>query len=84
MRIASHKVLGLRQKSRIIASRPSIWKRFVNSTTSIESPVRFAGVKLRQYQEDCIQSVLSHLEKGEKRLGVSLATGSGKTVGDYA
>lgn len=37
-------------------------------------------VKLRQYQEECIQSVLAHLEKGHKRLGVSLATGSGKTV----
>ncbi|QSS61240.1 DEAD/DEAH box helicase [Histoplasma capsulatum] len=35
---------------------------------------------LRSYQEECIQSVLSYLEKGHKRLGVSLATGSGKTV----
>ncbi|KAK4236362.1 P-loop containing nucleoside triphosphate hydrolase protein [Achaetomium macrosporum] len=38
------------------------------------------GVKLRNYQEECIQSVLLSLEKGHKRLGVSLATGSGKTV----
>ena len=38
------------------------------------------AIRLRQYQEDCIQSVLSYLEKGHKRLGVSLATGSGKTV----
>ena len=36
---------------------------------------------LRKYQEECIQSVLLSLEKGHKRLGVSLATGSGKTVG---
>ncbi|KAL2267541.1 hypothetical protein VTJ83DRAFT_4818 [Remersonia thermophila] len=35
---------------------------------------------LRSYQEECIQSVLSSLEQGHKRLGVSLATGSGKTV----
>jgi ATP-dependent helicase IRC3 len=35
---------------------------------------------LREYQEECIQSVLSYLQKGHKRLGVSLATGSGKTV----
>lgn len=39
------------------------------------------GLTLRNYQEECIQSVLSSLEKGHKRLGVSLATGSGKTVG---
>lgn len=39
-----------------------------------------AGIRLRQYQEECIQSVLEHLGKGHKRLGISLATGSGKTV----
>ncbi|KAK3324277.1 P-loop containing nucleoside triphosphate hydrolase protein [Cercophora scortea] len=36
--------------------------------------------RLRDYQEECIQSVLASLEKGHKRLGISLATGSGKTV----
>ena len=40
-----------------------------------------ASIRLREYQEECIQSVLSYLEKGHKRLGISLATGSGKTVG---
>ena len=35
---------------------------------------------LRGYQDECIESVLSYLEKGHKRLGISLATGSGKTV----
>ncbi|EAQ88172.1 hypothetical protein CHGG_04791 [Chaetomium globosum CBS 148.51] len=35
---------------------------------------------LRKYQEECIQSVLQSIEDGHKRLGVSLATGSGKTV----
>lgn len=38
------------------------------------------AIRLRPYQDECIQSVLSYLEKGEKRLGISLATGSGKTV----
>jgi ATP-dependent helicase IRC3 len=39
-----------------------------------------SGIRLRQYQEECIQAVLSHLEAGHKRLGISLATGAGKTV----
>ncbi|KAG7287985.1 hypothetical protein NEMBOFW57_007505 [Staphylotrichum longicolle] len=43
-------------------------------------PTASPGLTLRNYQEECIQSVLSSLEKGHKRLGVSLATGSGKTV----
>lgn len=43
-----------------------------------------AAIRLRGYQEECIQSVLSYLAKGHRRLGVSLATGSGKTVSvDY-
>ena len=37
-------------------------------------------VELRPYQEDSIQAVLRYLANGEKRLGISLATGSGKTV----
>jgi len=38
------------------------------------------SLRLRDYQEECIQSVLASLDKGQKRLGISLATGSGKTV----
>ena len=42
-----------------------------------------SSINLRKYQEECIQSVLSHLADGHRRLGISLATGSGKTVGHH-
>jgi hypothetical protein len=50
----------------------------INST--LPPAVREEAIRLREYQEECIQSVLSYLNKGHKRLGISLATGSGKTV----
>ncbi|KAL7627634.1 putative ATP-dependent helicase IRC3 [Parahypoxylon ruwenzoriense] len=51
--------------------------RSAASTAASLSPHR---VRLRNYQEECIQSVLTSLKNGHKRLGISLATGSGKTV----
>ncbi|KAJ5665415.1 ATP-dependent helicase IRC3 [Penicillium maclennaniae] len=41
-----------------------------------------SSIVLRDYQEECIQSVLKYLDEGERRLGVSLATGAGKTLID--
>jgi ATP-dependent helicase IRC3 len=43
-------------------------------------PPPLPKIQLREYQEECIQAVLSYLDAGHKRLGISLATGSGKTV----
>ncbi|KAI0489728.1 P-loop containing nucleoside triphosphate hydrolase protein [Xylaria cf. heliscus] len=40
----------------------------------------FQPVRLREYQEECIQAVLTSLKLGHKRIGISLATGAGKTV----
>ena len=37
-------------------------------------------IRLRDYQEECIQAVLAYFEGGGTRAGISLATGSGKTV----
>lgn len=41
---------------------------------------RTTTIQLRPYQEESITSVLTNLAKGSRRLGLSLATGSGKTV----
>lgn len=37
-------------------------------------------VELRPYQKASIDAVLEYIARGERRLGLSLATGSGKTV----
>ncbi|OCK84166.1 P-loop containing nucleoside triphosphate hydrolase protein [Lepidopterella palustris CBS 459.81] len=68
-----------------VGSTP-IGKSFRYASTSpipsitLQQPASPLQITLRNYQEECIQSVLSYLGKGHKRLGVSLATGSGKTV----
>ncbi|KAK5944509.1 putative ATP-dependent helicase IRC3 [Knufia obscura] len=62
-------------------SSPRRWQRNLASVVAGTPPVvREEQIRLRQYQEECIQSVLSYLKNGHRRLGVSLATGSGKTV----
>ncbi|KAI0152281.1 P-loop containing nucleoside triphosphate hydrolase protein [Hypoxylon sp. NC0597] len=55
---------------------------FSTSATAfaINASHSFPEIRLRDYQEECIQSVLSSLKYGHKRLGISLATGAGKTV----
>ena len=58
-------------------------RRYLASVAATSpSVIADEAIHLRQYQEECIQSVLSHLTKGQKRLGISLATGSGKTVSE--
>lgn len=62
---------------------PSIqWTRHASAAAAKypATPEQSYQIRLRPYQEESIQAVLASLEKGHKRLGLSLATGSGKTV----
>ncbi|KAL4792837.1 P-loop containing nucleoside triphosphate hydrolase protein [Aspergillus venezuelensis] len=56
---------------------PRRWNTAVITTAS---PLEPPAIQLRDYQEECIQAVLDHVGEGHRRLGVSLATGAGKTV----
>lgn len=65
-----------------LSPQRKLWRS--NSTLAIPlhrptEPERLSIV-LRDYQEECIQSVLRYVDEGHKRLGISLATGAGKTV----
>ncbi|CAJ2513765.1 Uu.00g018840.m01.CDS01 [Anthostomella pinea] len=65
----------------IVSSSPN-WKGPSNPVAAYatEASTRLQKFQLRNYQEECIQSVLTSLKHGQKRLGISLATGAGKTV----
>ncbi|KAI1430212.1 P-loop containing nucleoside triphosphate hydrolase protein [Xylaria sp. FL1777] len=54
--------------------------RLISSPAGGSQKRPFQPVRLREYQEECIQSVLASLQQGHKRVGISLATGAGKTV----
>ena len=67
---------GTRPLRRFHAPQP--WRNVrLNSTLP---PLSQSSIVLRDYQEECIQSVLKYLGEGHRRLGISLATGAGKTV----
>lgn len=44
---------------------------------TLKSP---SGLALRDYQQECIDKCLQSIAQGKKRIGVSIATGGGKTV----
>ncbi|KKK16286.1 hypothetical protein AOCH_001386 [Aspergillus ochraceoroseus] len=61
----------------LAVQQPHHWN---STSTPLKPCLDSPTIKLRDYQEECIRSVLDHVRDGHKRLGVSLATGSGKTV----
>ena len=69
-------IFGFRQ----LTATPKAYATIAPATVVTPNHVSKTAICLRGYQDECIQSVLSYLEKGHKRLGISLATGSGKTV----
>jgi len=48
-------------------------------SSTVTDPPR-PRIELRPYQDECINAVLANVAQGGRRLGISLATGSGKTV----
>ena len=58
----------------------SQYARDSSTSSTFNSSNATPGIQLRPYQEESITSVLTSLSQGARRLGLSLATGSGKTV----
>jgi primosomal protein N' len=63
-------------KPRKKAPKISDITRLIPPTTLNPAPPR----PLRPYQEECVETVIEAIEQGKRRLGISLATGAGKTV----
>jgi ATP-dependent helicase IRC3 len=87
LRVLGHALRHCRQTSLVSVRTPLRYASRARRLPAAAAPppppptlVAPPKIQLREYQEECIQAVLSYLQAGHKRLGVSLATGSGKTV----
>jgi ATP-dependent helicase IRC3 len=74
--------VAYRRLSRVSTAKASVAElsKILPPPQPLPQPPPLPKIQLREYQEECIQAVLSYLNAGHKRLGISLATGSGKTV----
>ncbi|KAI6759519.1 hypothetical protein HG530_010199 [Fusarium avenaceum] len=75
LRLMPRRVYRPKAARPLFVLKPQTFRAFASAVTH-EPP----KLQLRDYQEECIESVLTALENGHKRVGISLATGSGKTV----
>jgi ATP-dependent helicase IRC3 len=69
--------------SRFIANSPlKLSIRRVHSLRQADTSILSTEttLRLRDYQENCIEACLNALERGVTRIGVSMPTGSGKTT----
>ncbi|KAF8535630.1 P-loop containing nucleoside triphosphate hydrolase protein [Trichophaea hybrida] len=74
-------ILCLHSTTRQFASRATSRRKFkAASIADAPLPPTLSPIQLRSYQEECIAAVLKHVDEGHRRMGVSLATGSGKTI----
>lgn len=54
-------------------------RRFI-SISSLTVARYYSACTLRDYQQECIDKCISSISQGKRRIGVSIATGGGKTV----
>ncbi|KIY00276.1 uncharacterized protein Z520_03961 [Fonsecaea multimorphosa CBS 102226] len=80
MIISSRWLFALGRPAKCLLIPPLATRSLATIVNRTPPVARDEVIQLRAYQEECIQSVLSYLSKGHRRLGISLATGSGKTV----
>ena len=50
------------------------------TSSAILEAISKGNVRLRDYQQECLDAIVSHAERGVKRMLVALPTGTGKTV----
>lgn len=86
LRAVSCTFRGLRPQRNALVLRPKFprgpgppFAGMRSYATESKQPV-VQQVQLRDYQIECIQAVVSAFKNGHKRVGISLATGGGKTV----